>query len=471
MKKLFYLTCFLLLIFAQAVLSEQGTRAKTMRNQTQRSPRNSPGPPSSPSPSSRPAPSRPSYPDSSKTHNKPASQPEYGNPSADRKDETTTEDAITAENCTECDADDIVADKQKKFESKADEKSLFAKNLSVNSRIAFTHWDFNFSPAIHNQSKFFPTYELDINFLGFEFSYLTTLLPQPAGLFREIPILGPENTARNSLMEYLRLGAMPLAFMENPLLRNLFSVEFKKTTKTATVTANQNLYYFPFTTYPGLTIQDSDLGTIFYEQKTAGSQLSYNIKERDWLMTVGIYAFRIGYFDVNYSKPYQMDADIYQGDTMIDRRVFLFEGQATGRGLMIGLQNLYFPNWDTRRFYFASPETLADGFFWGLRELGFYWGSGTIRLQSNIDLVEKYRAFYQGETGHEPSVTFLRQIFHVVVGYKFNRHIRVFAEYRYANYSLALIDNYADATYNYFLNHAINRDTVQQLAVNLTVAF
>ncbi len=182
-------------------------------------------------------------------------------------------------------------------------------------------------------------------------------------------------------------------------------------------------------------------------------------------------ALRLGYFDVAYSKPYQMDAEIYQGDVLIDNRIFLFEGVATGRGFMVGLQNLYFPNWDTRRFYFASPDTLADGFFWGLKELGFYWGTGNIRLQNNLDLVEKYTAFYKSETGHQPSVSFLRQIFHAVIGYKFNRRFKVLLEYRYANYSLALIDSYSDDTYNNFLNHAINRDTVQQLAVNLTIGF
>ncbi len=348
---------------------------------------------------------------------------------------------------------------------------MATNSLSVNSRIAFTSWNFNFSPAIQNQSNFFPTYELDLDFLGLEFSYLTTLPPQPASLFREIPVLGQENTTRNSVMEYLRLGAFPLTFMENPFLKNLFSVEFRKTTKSTTITTNQNLHYFPFATYPGLTQQDSDLGTIFYEPKAAGSKLAYSIKERDWLFTIGLFALRLGYFDLNYSKPYQMDADIYQGDILIDRRIYLFEGQATGRGVMIGLQNLYFPNWDTRRFYFAQPDTLADGFFWGLKELGFYWGTGSIRLQNNIDLVEKYRAFYLGETGHEPSVSFLRQIFHAVIGYKFSRHFKVFAEYRYANYSLALKDGYHDSTYNYFLNHAINKDTIQQFAINLTIGF
>lgn len=448
MKNIFYLTCILTLTLAKAILAEKGTHAKTMHNQTQRSPRSS---------------TSSSSPSSSLTGN--SSQPKTAT------GESTSKDATSTNNCAECTGDPISADKQGKFEVEAQEKGILMNTLSVNSRFAFTNWDFNFSPAIQNQSIFFPTYELDLNFLGFEFSYMTTLPPQPANMFREIPLLGQENTLRNSVMEYLRLGAFPLTFMENPLLKNLIAIEFKKTTKSTTVIANQNIYYFPYATYPGLTEQDSDLGTIFYEQKAAGSQLSYSIKERDWLFTIGLFALRVGYFDLNYSKPYQMDADIYQGNLFLERRVYLFEGQATGQGLMVGLQNLYFPNWDTRRFYFASPDMLADGFFWGLKELGFYWGSGNIYLQNNLDLVEKYRAFYQGETGHEPSVSFQRQVVHAVIGYRFSRHFRVFAEYRYANYTLTLKDSYNDGTYNYFLNHAINRDTIQQLAINLTVGF
>lgn len=466
MKYPLYLTCFLVLTLPMVIPAEKGTRAKTMRNQTQRTPQSAP---SQRSPSSQPPANRTYDPGPSRTTSTPGSQPRYSDPSQTAKSEPTSESAPSADNCAGCSVDDIPADKQKKFEAETQKKDFLTNSLSVNSRVAFTNWDFNFSPAIQHQSIFFPTYELEIHALGLEFSYLTALPPQPDTLFREIPILGQENTARNSVMEYLKLGALPLTFMENPLLKNLLAVEFRKTTKSTTVTANQKLYYFPYTTYPGLTEQDSDLGMIFYEQKAAGSKLSYNIKERDWLITIGLYALRLGYFDVAYSKPYQMDADIYQGDVLIDRRVYLFEGQATGRGFMVGLQNLYFPNWDTRRFYFASPDTLADGFFWGLKELGFYWGSGSIRLQNSLDLVEKYRAYYQGETGHQPSVSFLRQIFHAVIGYKFNQHFKVFAEYRYANYSLSLQDSYSDDTYNYFLNHAINRDTIQQLAINLTI--
>ncbi len=372
--------------------------------------------------------------------------------------------------CALC-TDEGPQDPQSKFEKTVKEKGSPVKYLSVNSRIAFTNWNFNFSPAIQYESTFFPTYELDLNAFGFEFSYMTAIPPQPANLFREIPLVGQENTLRNSVMECLRLGVLPLTFMEHPLLKNLLAVEFRKTTKSTTIVAAQNLYYFPYATYPGLTQQDSDLGMIYYEQKPAGTRLSYNIKERDWLVTIGLWALRMGYFDINYSKPYQMDAEIYQGNTLIDRRVFLFEGQATGRGFMIGLQNLYFPTWDTRRFYFTTPDLLADGFFWGLKELGFYWGSGSILLQNNLDLVEKYRAFYQNETGRSPSVSFARQVFHVVIGYKFNHYFKTFIEYRYANYSLALKDSYEDAANSYFLSHALNRDTVQQFGINLTVAF
>lgn len=467
MKNWFVPAFYLMLVFVLAIPAEKGTRAKTMRNQTQRTPHNSAGPPP---PASRPPPGRPSDTGSTRPSGSPGTRPGYSDPSETGKAPSDSAGAASDDNCTGCSGDDAPADKQRKFET-AQKTDFLTNTLSVNSRVAFTRWDFNFSPAIQHQSIFFPTYELEINAFGLEFSYLTALPPQPDTLFREIPVFGQENTARNSVMEYLKLAALPLTFMENPLLKNLVGIEFRKTTKSTTVTANQKLYYFPYTTYPGLTEQDSDLGLIFYEQKAAGTKLSYNIKERDWLITVGLFALRFGYFDVAYSKPYQMDADIYQGDVLIDRRVYLFEGQATGRGLMIGLQNLYFPNWDTRRFYFASPETLADGFFWGLKELGFYWGSGSIRLQNDLDLVEKYRAFYVGETGHQPSVSFLRQIFHAVIGYKFNRHFKIFAEYRYANYSLTLKDSYSDDTYNYFLSHAINRDTIQQFAINLTIGF
>ena len=476
MKIRFYLACYLVLAPAWSTWAEQGTRAKTMRNQTQRTPRSSPSP-SSPSPRPAPsrtfdpAPSRTPSPGPSRNTGTSGSQPRYTGQPETGKSESTVNDETSADNCTGCSGDDVSADKQNKFEAEAQKSDFLSNTISVNSRVAFTNWNFNFSPAIQHQSIFFPTYEMEINAFGLEFSYLTTLPPQPDTLFREIPILGQENTARNSVMEYLKLGALPLIFMENPLFKNLLAVEFRKTTKSTTVTANQKLYYFPYATHAGLTEQDSDLGLIFYEQKPAGTKLSYNIKERDWLITVGLYALRLGYFDVAYSKPYQMDAEIYQGDVLIDNRIFLFEGVATGRGFMVGLQNLYFPNWDTRRFYFASPDTLADGFFWGLKELGFYWGTGNIRLQNNLDLVEKYTAFYKSETGHQPSVSFLRQIFHAVIGYKFNRRFKVLLEYRYANYSLALIDSYSDDTYNNFLNHAINRDTVQQLAVNLTIGF
>lgn len=58
------------------------------------------------------------------------------------------------------------------------EKGIATNNLSVNSRIAFTNWNFNFSAAIQNQNIFFPTYELDLNIFGLEFSYMTTLPPE-----------------------------------------------------------------------------------------------------------------------------------------------------------------------------------------------------------------------------------------------------------------------------------------------------
>ena len=375
--------------------------------------------------------------------------------------------------CKHCVSADFEEDKdhQARFELEVAQKGNQVKGLSINSKLALTNWNFHFGPAIQYQNTVIPTFEMDLSYFGFDFSYMTTLSPQPSDLFRDLSILGNENAARPSAMEYLRLGALPLVFFENPLLKNLIAIDFRKTTKSTTVVANQNLYYFPYETYSGLTPQDSDLGTIFYEQKPAGSRLAYQIAERDWLFTLGFLALRIGYFDLNYAKPYQMDADIYQGSILIDRRAFLFEGQATGRGLMIGLQNLYFPTWQTTRFYFTSPELLAEGFFWGLKEVGFYWGSGSISLQNGIDLVEKYKSFYANETNREPTVVFLRQIFHGVVGYKFSRNFRVFLEYRYANYSLALKDSYEDESYNYFLTHAINRDTIQQLALNLTVAF
>lgn len=477
----FCLSAFLFFSFAGTVSPEEGTSAKTMRNETRRTPKSSPPPAPAGAGPSGSGNAQPGY-----------SRPEPAYSSPPRRDDRSGEDKGErgysgsgdktvhpknnrgfAQSSAEAESpgEEIAPDRQKKYEEKIRRNGAPAKNLYVNSRVAFTNWNFNFSPAIQYESFFFPTYEMDLSIFGFEFSYMTALPPQPGNLFRDIPLVGQENTAGNALMECLRLAALPLTFMKNPLLQNLLAVEFRKTTKQTTIIAAQNLYFFPNATYPGLTPQDSDLGMIYYEQKPAGTRLSYNIKERDWLVTVGLYALRVGYFDINYAKPYQMDADIYQGSTLIDRRVFLFEGQATGRGIMVGLQNLYFPTWDTRRFYFTSPDLLADGFFWGLKELGFYWGTGSILLQNNIDLVEKYRAFYQSETGRAPSVSFLRQVFHVIIGYKFNETFRAYIEYRYANYSLALKDSYEDAAYSYFLSHALNRDTVQQLGINLTVAF
>lgn len=469
----FLLICACAFLLGGVLFAEAGTRAKTMRNQTQRTEKSVP---SSPPPSYSPPPRRtPDYSPPSPSR----SQPRYADDKpvagekaqADEKSQSTPCTTCSSDSITESSTEEVVHDKQKKHERESQQNTSWLNGISVNSRIALTSWDFNFSPAIQYQSFFFPTYELDLSVFGLEFSYMTTLPPAPRDLFRDISIIDRENASRQSVMEYLRLAALPLQFMDHPLLQNLIAIEFRKTTKATIITANQNLYYFPYATYPGLTAQDSDLGTIYYEQKAAGSKLAYSIQERDWLISIGVFAFRIGYFDLAYAKPYQMDADIYQGDILIDRRVFLFEGQADGRGLMIGVQNLYFPNWDTRRFYFTTPERLADGFFWGLKELGFYWGTGSIRLQNNIDLVEKYREFYQGETGRAPSVTFLRQVFHVVAGYKINRHFKVSVEYRYANYSLALRDSYEDAAYSYFLNHAINRDTIQQIAANVTVTF
>ncbi len=457
MRKVIGLLFTLTLLVANSILPEKGTRAKTMHNQTQRSPRSSPSHASPSRPSASPSNSS-SRPQGSGTTTR-TSYP------AGSRGNSATQGMPATDGCAECDYDSIDAEARK-------EKKAFVRNtVSVNSRVAFTSWDFNFSPAIQYQSAFVPTYELDLNVLGFEFSYLTTLPVQSSNLFREIPVIEQRSLSRSLLFESLSLAAYPLMFLEDPLLRNLFSAEFRKTTKATTIRANQKLYYFPATSSPGLTEQDSDLGTIFYEEKAAGSELSYTIKERDWLFTVGFYALRAGFFDLSYSKPYQMDADIYQNDVLIDKRVYLFEGQATGQGFMVGLQNLYFPNLDKSRFYFSSPDQLDDGFFWGLKELGFYWGSGNIRLQNNIDLVEKYRAFYQNESGHDPSVSFVRLVFHPVIGYKISRHFKLFIEYRYVNYSLSLRDSYEDASYNYFLNHAINKDTVQQLAINLTVGF
>ncbi len=458
---------FSFLFTVSSTYTEEGTRAKTMRNQTQRQEKRN---------TSQPQPAAQTYPDRTDYNRPPESRPlpsGYSDHSNSRKDDLPIKEANHDTPCKHCisEESDEVLDHQARYELEIKKKGNQTKKLSVNSKFALTNWNFHFSPALQYQSAYFPTFEMDLNYLGFDFSYMTTLSPQPADLFKDLSLIGDTNNTRQSAMEYLRLGAMPLVFFENPLLKNLLTVDFRKTTKSTTVVANQSLYYFPYETYPGLTLQDSDLGNIFYEQKAAGSRLAYNIAERDWLIAVGFLALRIGYFDLNYAKPYQMDAEIYQGNVLVDRRVYLFEGQATGRGLMVGLQNLYFPTWDTKRFYSTSQDLLANGFFWGLRELGLYWGTGTIRLQNGIDLIEKYQAFYAGETGREPSVTFLRQIFHGVVGYKISNTFRIFLEYRYANYSLALQDRYEDAAYNYFLNHAINRDTLQQLAINITISF
>ncbi|WP_041948561.1 hypothetical protein [Turneriella parva] len=462
-----YLTFTLYFFGLQAtavVFAEAGTRAKTMRNETQRRPKQQ---------DAAPARQNYSYPAANDAPSSaPAFQPRDSNrvPSAAKL--PPVKEADPSRLCEHCVSEEfpVLLDNQALHEQEVREKGMQTNGLSVNSRFALTSWNFNFSPAISYASTFFPTFELDVSYLGLDFSYMTTLAPQPSDLFRDLSIIGSE-PARQSAMEYLRLGALPLVFLKNPLLRDLIAIDFRKTTKSTTIVANQNLYYFPYETQPGLTAQDSDLGTIYYEQKSAGSRLAYNIAERDWLFTIGFMVFRTGYFDVSYAKPYQMDADIYAGNVLIDRRVYLFEGQASGRGLMISLQNLYFPTWQTKRFYYANQELLARGFFWGVKELGLYWGSGTIRLQNGIDLVEKYRAFYAGETGRDPTVVFSRQVAHFVMGYRFTNNLLFAVEYRYSNYSLALRDSYDDAEYNYFLNHAINRDTVQQLAVNLTVTF
>lgn len=460
MRMLFGLFLVAVLVAPAEILSEKGTRARTMHNQTRSSPKSS---------SSSHSSSRSSHSSSSpSSHRQQSSSTSSHRPSSSSGSSTTKDYSVSpgttvGESCPGCSYDYVPPEPVKRD---------FVKNLvSLNSKVALTNWDFHFSPAIQYQSAYFPTYELDLNILGFEFSYLTTFPLQSSNLYREIPVIEQRSAARNALMESLSLATYPLMFMDDPLLRNLLSVEFRKTTKSTTIRASQNIYYFPASSSPGLTEQDSDLGTIFYDQKPAGTELSYTIKERDWLFTIGFYALRAGFFDLSYTKPYQMDADIYQGDQLIDQRVYLFEGQATGQGFMIGLQNLYFPLPDKSRFYFSAPDSLDDGFFWGLKELGFYWGSGNIRLQNGIDLVEKYRAFYQNETGHDPSVSFLRLVFHPVMGYKFSRHFKVFAEFRYVNYSLSLLDSYEDASYNYFLNHAINNDTIKQFAINLTVGF
>lgn len=467
----------LMLIQSNTILSERGTRARTMHNHTQRSAHSSGS--SRPSVSSYRPYSSGSTPGSSHVpayrHQPPARvEPAVITsipPELAGVTETAPESASpqVAEPATRSVSDSAGTAAAKEAQLSA--RDLALNHISLNSRVAFTSWDFNFGPAIESRTVFLPTYELDLNLLGLEFSYLTTTPLGSSNLFREIPVIDQKNILHNSNMESLGFTAMPLMFLSDPLWKNLIAVEFRKTTKAATVKANQKIYYFPAASSPGLTGQDSDLGMIFYDEKAAGTQLAYTIRERDWLFTLGFYALRVGFFDLSYSKPYQMDADIYQGEQLVDRRIFLFEGQATGQGFMIGVQNLYFPNWQVGRFQFAAPDGLAPGFFWGLKELGLYWGSGNIRLQNNIDLVEKYREFYQGENGREPTVTFLRQVFHIMVGYKFNRHIRAFVEYRYVNYSLALEDNYDDGAYNYFLNHAINRDTVQQVALNVTVGF
>lgn len=371
-----------------------------------------------------------------------------------------------ATDCHECSASTAPA-----IPENISTKDFVLNSISLNSRVALTNWDFNFSPAIQYQSKFVPTYELDLDIFGFQFSYLTTIPLQSKELFRESPILGQKGDLRNPLIESLNLSVYPLFFLKGPLWQNLLAIDYRRTAKSTTIRTNQKIYYFPAATSPGLTEQDSDLGTVFYDEKPAGTQLAYAIRERDWLFTIGFYALRVGFFDLSYSKPYQMEADIYQGDQLIDQRVFLFEGQATGQGLMIGLQNLYFPTPDTGRFYFTSPERQENGFFWGLKEMGIYWGAGTMRLQNNIDLVEKYKEFYQAENGRTPEVSFLRLVFHPMIGYKFSRHFKVFIEYRYVNYVLTLEDKYEDGNYNYFLNHALNRDTVQQFAINLTLGF
>lgn len=475
MKYSFGKVLILLLIISNSIFSERGTRARTMHNRTQSSPRSSPSSSSSRPSSYRPTPSRPPSP-SGNTNPRPrpsdstAPQNEryYSSELNTGEEESSVAYETSGEPCATC-----TNYSSEEFTASEDISRDFVLNsLSVNSRLALTSWDFHFSPAIQYQSKFVPTYELDLNLMGFEFAYMTTLPFQSTGVFREIALIEQKNTFGNSLIESLNFSSYPLIFMKNPILKNLLSIEYRRSAKSATVVANQKLYYFPATTSPGLTEQDSDLGLIFYEEKPAGSQLSYNIKERDWLVTIGFYALRIGFFDMAYSKPYQMDADIYDlNDRLIDQRVFLFEGQATGQGLMLSLQNLFFPTWNIDRLHFSTPDQLAAGFFWGLKEMGIYWGSGSIRLQNGIDLVEKYRAFYQNETGHEPSVAFFRKVFHVMIGYKFNAQFRLYAEYRYTDYSLTLEDSYQDGSYNYFLNHAINRDTIQQFAINLTSTF
>jgi len=473
MKKIIS-TVFIVLVFlSNAVEARAGTRARTMQNQTVRSPRSSTGSGGYRSPSYRSTseykPARPpTY------NNNPDERPHNGFSSgtpADTDYELRSAPAKHSDSCQTCTTDNTAPSDASLLNTSQLTREFFLSTLSLNSRVAFTSWDFNFSPAIENKSALFPTYELDLRIFGTEFSYLTTVPLQSGNLYREIPAIEERNLLRNTLMESMSFGAYPLMFMKDPLISNLLSFEYRKTTKSTVIRANQAFDYFPAASNPSLTAQDSDLGTIFYTQKAAGTELAYTIKERDWLFTIGFYALRIGFFDLDYTKPYQMNAELYEGDILVERRVYLFEGQASAQGLMIGLQNLLFPTWETSRFQFSSPERLAAGFFWGLKELGVYWGTGNIRLQNGIDLIEKYRSFYLEENGHEPTVFFSRTVFHSFVGYKFNRYFKLFLEYRYVNYALGLEDSFSDAEFNYFLSHAINRDSIQQIALNLTVGF
>lgn len=182
-----YLTFTLYFFWVQTtafVFAEGGTKAKTMRNETQRQrkqqnvaqePENDPRPAANDAPSSAPI-----Y------------QPRDSNRVPAAANLPPVKEADPSRLCEHCVSQEspVLLDNQALHEQEVREKGMQTNGFSVNSRFALTSWNFNFSPAISYASTFFPTFELDVSYLGLDFSYMTTLAPQPSDLFRDLSIIG-----------------------------------------------------------------------------------------------------------------------------------------------------------------------------------------------------------------------------------------------------------------------------------------
>ncbi len=336
--------------------------------------------------------------------------------------------------------------------------------------LGFTSWDFNYTDAFKGNNEFTKTLKLDIHLFDndlLHFQYLTTI-PQKEikNITLDYKTNFFDNSTANSVMNNFQ------SFLFESSFGYFFKFDYRKTKRVAKVNPVVDIYYVPFERDNSLTVSGSDIGDIYYRKISANTNLLFGIEEEEYNYYIKGDFFHLSLFFLTYSKPYQMNAFMTdENGNDLGEWVFLFDSNITTWGFGFSLKNFY-----VQKRLTNNVSLLNTGSFWGVKELGVYGGIGTIKLQSGIDLVEKYIEMYESigvisEDEEAPIVQFYRFNVEIFYGYKFNKYISVYASYLYSYSNLDLENSYDDGSYVNIVEHILNKDIIHSFNFSLRMEY